>query len=433
MKPDWNKRYTTIAVYTFLVVAAGAVFIAGIFNIGLVWGAVKKAFYILNPIIYGFVIAFILNPLVKTFDSSVFKFVEKKKPRKKLRYGLSIACAYVVAVIVVGGFVLIVVPQLISSFSMLEESLGGYVKNIEKILTDTFDKSKNHGFVVTWMIDHLDVGSITQKIKGFFTDSAKYITSAVPYVASFLSSIVSLLKNAFIGIIVSIYFLISRDKLCAQVKKITFALCKKDKAEHMIRATRLTSKTFEGFVSGKIIDSIIIGILTYIVMAVANIPYSPLVAVIVGVTNFVPFFGPIIGGIIAGFLIVIASPYKLLLYAILVLAIQQFDGNILGPKILGDKVGLGALWIVISLIFMGGILGVTGMFIGVPVFAVLYALVSEAVNNRLAKKEMSTDIADYIRDPSAETHEKHKTEFEENTAKIWRKLKEKFGKKSSNK
>ena len=203
------------------------------------------------------------------------------------------------------------------------------------------------------------------------------------------------LFNLLISVIVCVYLLNGKELFKAQIKKIISATMTKEKSDDIFEFAYFANKTFGGFISGKLIDSLIIGILCFILMTIFNLPYTVLVSTIVGVTNFIPFFGPFIGAVPSALIICVASPIKALYFLILVFALQQFDGNILGPKILGGTTGLSSFWVMFAIIVGGGFFGFTGMVLGVPVFAVIYYYFSRYIKKRLARKQMPTETADY--------------------------------------
>ena len=218
--------------------------------------------------------------------------------------------------------------------------------------------------------------------------------------SSGLLSVVNVLKNLLIGLIVMVYLLNIKETLTGQGKKIIYSILNLKNANRLIGQIRFVHKVFGGFITGKLLDSLIIGILCFIVMsvmdAVIGMPYVLLISVIVGVTNVIPFFGPFIGAIPSGFLILLVSPIKCLYFLIFIFILQQFDGNILGPKILGDSTGLPSFWVLFSILLFGGLYGFVGMIIAVPVFAVVYSGVSSLVNRSLEKKELSLNTDDYV-------------------------------------
>ena len=393
LKIDWNKKYTTIAVYACIVITFAVVLVAAAMNLDLVWGGVKSFFSVLNPFIIGFCIAFLINPLMMIFENRVFSFIGRKKRRPKLKRTLALIIAYILVSVIISLFVYMIVPQIVQSYNDLQPKLSGYVTGAQELSSTLFDKEKTP--IPDFMLKFVDLETLNESFNGFFKNFYKLFIDFSPYIINFATNTINSLKNAFIGIIVSIYFLFSKEKLCAQVKKTCYAFFNRKRAARMVRVTRKTKKTFEGFIIGKIIDSIIIGVLTFFVLMIFKMPYYPLVAVIVGVTNVIPFFGPFIGAIPSAFIIFIADPVKSFWFLVIILGIQQLDGNVIGPYILGDSTNMSALWVMFSIIFMSGILGITGMFIGVPIFATLYALFVEYANKLLIARGKSRKLINY--------------------------------------
>ena len=207
--------------------------------------------------------------------------------------------------------------------------------------------------------------------------------------------IVRMLLNILIGVIVSIYVLKDKEKLAAQSKRLLYSFCSVKKANSVIAVTRLTNDKFGNFITGKIFDSIIIGVLCFIILTIFRIPYTALVSVVVGVTNVIPFFGPFIGAIPSAFLILLAEPIKCLTFVIIIIALQQFDGNILGPKILGSSTGVSSFWVMFSILVGSGLFGFWGMLCGVPVFAVIYAIVSESCRCSLEERGLDYSTEEF--------------------------------------
>ena len=402
MRPEWNKKYTTIAIYACLVIVFGVVCVAAAINIEAIWAGIGKLMRILNPIFYGFVIAFLVNPLYRIFERKVFIFIHRKKDQDVLRRVVSLIAAYLVIISAITGFVVIVVPQIVQSASDLESRMSGYVKSVQGIVNTTIAEANNKDGLFGWLFDYVDASKLGEGINGLISQASSFMLNSVPLLTAFIGGLLTTVKDALLGLVISVYFLYSRDKLCAQIKKVVYATFKKENADGIVDVTRITGHKFERFIDGKIIDSIIIGILTFIVLVIFAIPYPALIAVIVGVTNVIPFFGPFIGAIPSAFIIFISEPTKALWFIIIILVIQQLDGNVIGPAILGDSTGLSALWIIISLLVMSGLFGLAGWVIGVPLFAVLYTLFSEFTNKRLEKRELPVHTADYYRSPDEE-------------------------------
>ena len=237
---------------------------------------------------------------------------------------------------------------------------------------------------------------INENFNRFIDYVIRFVTDLLPILGTLLTSVASKIWNIVLGIIISIYLLSDKEKFCALSKKITYAVFPKSVAEKSIEITHRSNSTFGKFLVGKILDSVIIGILTFFILTVSKMPYAILISVIVGITNIIPFFGPFIGAIPSFIIILFVSPVKALWFLVIILVIQQIDGNIIGPKILGDSIGVSAFWILFAILVAGKFLGLVGMIIGVPLFAVVYSLLKEIVEGQLKKKGLHIETKDYL-------------------------------------
>ena len=262
-----------------------------------------------------------------------------------------------------------------------------YVDNLTTIFNDLIKDTNISPEYVALMQEQMD------KYIKFVMDFAKEI---IPIVGNMLKVIASSIWNIVLGIIISVYLLIDKEIFFAINRKITCALFSKKTADRIFQLTYRTNETFGKFLIGKIIDSAIIGVLSFIVFTIFKIPYTLLISVIIGVTNIIPFFGPFIGAIPSGIIILFVSPTKALIFIILVFIIQQLDGNVIGPKILGDSIGISAFWILFAILVAGKFLGIVGMIIGVPLFAIVYSVIKEDVEFRLKNKNLPTETEDYM-------------------------------------
>jgi len=350
---------------------------------------------------YGFIIAYLFNPLMK-FCESKFKFIERKKPHKKLKRILSMVITYLLFTIIFVLFIALVVPQIVSSYNDLQAKLVDYFNSTQALIENLAESSALIKTIYDRIIEFVDINKITDSLVEILQGTYVVIQNITPYISNFVINIFGQFINVLLGIIFSIYFLASKEKLNAQIQKTMYAFIKKTNVEKIVEFGKFTDKTFGGFIVGKILESVIVGVVTFVILALINMPYYPLVALIVGVTNVIPFFGPFIGAIPSAFIIFIADPAYTIWFTIIIVVIQQLDGNILGPKILGNKTGLSAMWVIVAIIVMGGLYGIVGMFIGVPIFAVLYAVLKSFAEKRLAKKELPINTEDYK--PSEEDH-----------------------------
>ncbi len=416
MKIDFNKKYTTVAFYAFVVISLSVVLVFAFVNASFVKSALSSLLKIFYPIIYGLVLAYLINPIYKLAYNKVFADVGRKKSKTKLRRTLSITCTYIFVFAVVSGFVAIIVPQIIASYMSLQEQVKKYIVDasgwVNEIIASSgifdgrFDISK-----------YFNISELTTYLQKILTNSYSAVTTLTPYVISILSGVFTSALNWIVGIIISIYLLASKDVLSAQLEKTVYAFMKKSRAKAIVDFARETDQTFGKFILGKILDSLIIGILTFIILSIVGVPYSPLVSLIIGVTNIIPFFGPFIGAIPSVFIVLIAEPKMAIWTLIIIIVIQQLDGNIIGPKIIGNTTGVSSLWIVVSIIVFGGIFGVVGMIAAVPVFAIIYKYFKNYVERKLDEKGMSTNTMDYLCEKHGDLNDPNQTD-DKTTKKI---------------
>lgn len=389
MKIDWNNKYTTIATYAFIVACSVIIFYLSISQLGMVINKISGAIGILQPFIMGFSIAYLLNFVLKFYENKVFeyKWTRKLKMKSKSKRGLGILFTYITAALVVYLFIKFVLPQLLDSIIGLINDVPMYINETTKFIDN---------LLLNLNIEEQYLHLINDNFNDFINYIVKLCTNLIPVLGGFLTTIASSIWNIILGIIISIYLLIDKEKFCALSKKIIYALLPKGPANKTIEITHMSNDTFGKFLVGKIVDSAIIGILTFVILTICKMPYTILISVIVGITNIIPFFGPFIGAIPSVIIILFVSPIKALWFLVIIFVIQQLDGNIIGPKILGDSIGISAFWILFSILVAGKFLGLVGMIIGVPLFAVVYAIIKELVEERLRKKGLKVKTEDYI-------------------------------------
>ncbi|MEQ2564175.1 AI-2E family transporter [Ventrimonas sp. CLA-AP-H27] len=395
MKNDKYRTYicwgvTALAVLLLLV---AAVFVVMRWSMVAALGA--KIAHILAPVIYGAVFAYLLNPVYNRVQAVIMKLTKDIIPdetgRKRLGGFLGTLASLCLLIAVVVGLISMLIPQLISSIRGVMETLPSSINNLEiwleKVLADNPDLEQQ-------VMQHY--GAAADYLQNWLTNVV--VPNIYRIIGSVSSGVVLVVQAVFdilIGLIVMVYLLNMKEKLLAQAKMIIYGVFPLKIANKVIEEGRYVHQVFGGFIIGKLLDSLIIGLICFVLLGFANMPYVLLVSVIVGVTNVVPFFGPFIGAIPSAFLILLSDPMKCLYFLIFVLLLQQFDGNILGPKILGDSTGLSSFWVLFSILLFGGLMGFVGMIIGVPTFAVIYRLVTEFTTWRLGKKALSGNIDEY--------------------------------------
>ncbi len=388
MKLKWTQEHTAKTVSSLIVVVGAILFYFLFSHFGVVKSSVTKVISIISPFIYGFIISYILNRPMNFFENRVFKFCEKKKPRPKLKRHLSILTVFIIAFLIIGILFYIVIPQVSKSVVSIVNTLPDYLRTFQTWAEDIL--TKIHIDTESGLIDKLFVSS-DEIIKNI----TSFAMNKLPAIFSFSKQFTSAILNIFVGIIISIYMLANKERFLAQIKKVIHAFLPEKFTYKLISIAHSSNERFNGFIIGKLLDSLIIGIICFIGSSLLNMPYAMLISVIIGVTNIIPFFGPFIGAIPSALIILIIEPIKALWFIIFIIILQQFDGNILGPKILGDSTGLSAFWVMFAILVGGGLFGFMGMFIGVPTFAVIFALVKEYITSRLEKKNLPTDTKEY--------------------------------------
>ncbi|MBO4867685.1 MAG: AI-2E family transporter [Ruminococcus sp.] len=392
MKIYTNKKYQTIAVYAAVVIAVNVLLVLALNNVTDILESIYHLFDVLQPVTWGLIIAFLTNPLMVRTSRLMGKLYKTEEKRQKASGFIKVVSVIITELLFLGivtGIVAIVVPELIKSIMEIFDNAGSIAESIQKWINKVFRNYPALEQAATkWLSDfNTDVGTIYDKVK--------------PMLENILSGawgIVTVVKNFLLGLIVSVYMLCSKEKLLAQFKKIIIALTKKRTCEKIMAGCEQANTVFSGFITGKIIDSIIIGLICFIGLTIMSMPYATMISVIIGVTNIIPFFGPLIGAVPTGLLILLIEPKKCVIFIIFVVVLQQFDGNILGPKILGDSTGLPGFWVLISLFLFGGLFGFGGMILAVPTTALLYSFIRGSVEEKLRKKKLPTSTAYYMDD-----------------------------------
>lgn len=396
MKNPRFKSYLYWGTTALAVIALSVAFGFFLSRFELVSGALRRITAILMPVIYGAVLAYLLLPIYN--KTSIYTAKSLKKVIKKERTVIKLArmagtiVSLIVLFAIVAGLFRMIIPQIYTSLMGLQESIGDYVNNLTirmtKLLQDNPDVQKT---VMPYYVQGVEEFQrwLTEKL-------VPNMSLIIGQLSNGLISVVTVVKNILIGVIVMVYFLNIKDTLAAQSKKIIYSMFKLKNANRIIGEVRFAHGVFGGFITGKLLDSLIIGIMCFVALQLLNMPYVLLISVIIGVTNVIPFFGPFIGAIPSAFLILLVSPLKCLYFLIFILVLQQFDGNILGPKILGDSTGLPSFWVLFSILLFGGLMGFVGMIIGVPTFAVIYRLTSTYVSKALVKRDLSSKTGDYM-------------------------------------
>ena len=397
MKNFLEKKYVQIGVTAFCVIAASLLFYFGIFHTASITKGLKAIYNILTPIVYAAAISYVLWPLIRFMEKSIiYRICEKKnwKPSEKVRHGIRMICVIVTLLLFffgIYGLLSMLIPELINSITNIIDNLPRYINNIEKWLTNLLknypELEENSSMIFS---------TVTARAETWLTNDLlpKINLLVASFSTGFMGALV-FLKNFLIGAIISIYLLYGKESYVAQGKRLLYCLFSTRTTNNIIRDLQYVDKTFGGFIIGKVLDSLIIGILCYIGTTILNLPYALLVSVIVGVTNVIPFFGPYIGAVPSAVLILLVNPIQCIYFVIFILLLQQFDGNFLGPKILGGSTGLSSFMVIVAILVGGGLFGIFGMFVGVPACAIICTVIRNGIQSRLEKKKMPIDLESY--------------------------------------
>ena len=352
---------------------------------------------IVSPFVYGFIMAYLLCPVYNLVTRKMYHFLEKKMKKKTRAFTAAKAIGTIASIalliFVVAFVIALIVPQLIDSISTLIVQIPGAVSQLTRWIAKVLGESNHPELVDTvnnWMTNGF--GSIEDVIKDRLLPGINgYITK----ISQGLIVTVKTALNILIGVVACVYFLNGKEHFKAQASKMVTSLFRRTNAESIFEFGNFANKTFGGFINGKIIDSIIIGVICFFAMTILKLPYPALCSTIVGVTNIIPFFGPFIGAVPSALIICVVNPIQACEFLVLVILLQQFDGNILGPLILGESIGLGSFWIMFSIILFGGLFGFAGMLLGAPVFAIFYFYFKRFLEKNLERKGLATETSEY--------------------------------------
>ncbi len=397
MKRERFMRYLYISLTGAGAIVLSILFFFLLFRIQEVKGSVRTLVKILMPFIYGAVIAYLLTPICNTIEKYLGAFLSQhmkaEKRAKKLTAAGGIFLSLTLAFLLCYLLLSMVLPQVFYSVrgvvNLLPSNVEKWTEWLEGILSD------NQVLVnyVEWVSDEI-LDNVDGFIRNNLLPNMQMILSGV---SSGVISVFVVVKNLLIGIIAAVYMMSNRKRFAAQGKKLIYSIFKTSHANLLMEEIHFMDHVFGGFIIGKLLDSLIIGCICFVGLTLLKMPYTMLISVIVGVTNIIPFFGPYFGAIPSALLILMVNPRQCVYFLIFILVLQQFDGNILGPKILGDSTGLSGFWVLFSILLFGGMLGFIGMVIGVPTFAVIYNLVKRLAEHSLRRRRMSCETLDYVR------------------------------------
>lgn len=389
---ELEKKYIYAGVTAFLVIAASIVFYMLLRYLPVLRTALARLLKVLSPFIWGLAITYLLSPLMRVFEKMFSgKRLRKFKIKNRAVRVVAILLSEIVLLIILAAFVSLIIPQVYSSVETIVLNSPEYFSKVTAWIGSKLEDYPEARKYVSAFLESFNSSLIALVKNQLLPSLGNVVTSVTTGVFTAVKSV----YNLIIGIIVSVYVLSNREAALAGARKVLYSLFEVETAENLRKGLSFVDKTFMGFLSGKLLDSAIIGLLCYVVCAIANMPYALLVSVIVGVTNIIPFFGPFIGAIPSAFIILLINPVKCLLFIVFIIILQQLDGNLIGPKILGNSIGINGFWIMFAIILGGGLFGFFGMLLGVPVFVVIYTAIVSLVNAKLKRSELPQDSASY--------------------------------------
>ena len=370
----WTKKPETMLDW-FCVVGACIALYLTLNNLGYFLGKIGAFIGIVSPFAGGIVIAYVLDPMVKFFYTKLFK--EKKKTR-----GFAILLAYLVAILLLVLLAWLVIPQIVDSIAMLFTNFPSYIQSVQDMLGMAQER---------FGVDLSSATKVLDDSEAMVKEIYSMASAAMPQIVASIGSVASNFVAIFTSIAASIYMLADKEHLLHQLRTLAHAFLPEKAAENTLRICHYANVNFTGFLVGKIIDSAIIGVITFVAMAILRLDFALLISVFIGITNIIPVFGPFIGAIPSIFILLLVDPIQAVIFGVLILVIQQVDGNFIGPKILGSSIGISALWILFSIVVGGDLFGLVGMVVGVPLFATFYGLAREFVHYMLDKRGLDSE------------------------------------------
>lgn len=399
MKNPFHNRYFRIAVSAWLVIAMSILCFFAFYKMNTIADILRHIASILRPFTFGFVVAYLLLPIfngmVRRCEPVFMRVIRNQEKAKNINHLCCSLLSVTFFLFMVAGLLSMVLPQLAESIMGLIEKMPEYLKQSEIWMTNLFSNNP----VLEENLQQLYISASDTLLSWANQQLMPQLLKVMKgnLVGSFVSNTLSFLKTVLVGVISAVYMLNSKHTFAAQGKKLIYSMFETDTANAVLENFRFVHKVFGGFITGKLLDSLIIGVITFVVMSILKLPYVLLISVIIGITNIIPFFGPFIGAIPSTILILLVSPLQAVYFVIFILVLQQFDGNILGPKILGESTGLASFWVMFAILLFGGLFGFTGMVIGVPLFAVIYSTISGLINRSLRDKNISVVTEDYLK------------------------------------
>jgi predicted PurR-regulated permease PerM len=394
MKINWNTKYFTIAVYAVLATIVSAIAILIIFNFDEFLDKMSVIGAVLTPIVIGIFCAYLLNPLMMKFEKGVFRKLSSSDSAKKrgAARGISLTLTMVTVLAFFALIIIMVIPQLITNIISIFDNMDSYIDTLKSAIANISDR---YPTLAEFLGNPLD--DFSKFVSNMWSRYSGELLGFAGNVATGIWAVLDTLKNVIIGLIISIYLLARKEMFIGQSKKLIFAFVRVERAQKFLAVCREASKKFLGSIIGKIVEAMIVAVFCFLGCVIMGMPYSLLIAAIMFVFNLIPFIGPAIGCVPCALLLLLSDePIKALWFIIFMVILQNVDGNIIAPWILGDSTGLPAVWILISILVGGGLFGILGIFLGVPVCAVIYMLFKNYIEERLKRRKLPQNTTEYV-------------------------------------
>ena len=390
MKLPFSEQQKKTFLGRVLLIMFAILFAALVFQFGKFWAVVRRLFSLASPFIIGFAIAFLLGPVQGKIEWVLRRTLFRNSERHTMMHCISALLSLGMLVTIIVLFLRIIVPQLIVSINSIAQYITRFLRA---------NSGRLNEILVRYDFMSVDGDELVVAWENIVSSQIKNITMLLDNLVLISRTILNFVYELLVGLITAFYILMDKDHLAAQIKKIGYSLMPREHIEQLIFWTRQANRIFAGFISGKILDSFIIGAICYFGMLIFRMDYALLISMVIGVTNLIPFFGPFIGWAPCVLILLMVNPISALWFTVFVLVLQQLDGNVIGPYILGDSVGVSALSIMIAIVIGSGLFGFVGMVVSVPVYALLYAFGRTIVYTRLKRRGLPTDTEDYIHAP----------------------------------
>ena len=385
MKINFNKQYTTVATHALLVILCGVLGVFTFTHFREVWARVVDFLNIFMPIFYGMAIAYLIYPIVKFFERKVFRRLNQKKLYGLARV-LSIVIVFLIVIVFIVLFCLLILPHIVEGYLDLQQMSNMYIMSLQEWLFDVAASAGDFSGYLTKLLEY---------VIGLMENLYEYVMGLFPDISGMVPALISFATNFFLGIVLSIYFLLAKERLHAQVKKFLCAFLSTKKYRFFSQSARLADKNFGGYIKGQIADALVMGVISYFCLMLIGVPYFPLLSTIIGIAGLIPVIGSLLGTIIGALIIFLAKPSAVILFVAFMIILYWVNTKMIRPYMIRVGVDASTMFMFAAIIIMTGLIGFWGLVVGVPVFVILYTILHSEVDKRLKQKGLSVNQSDY--------------------------------------